>query len=368
MSEERRPLIVLTGGGTAGHVSPALALAECLADRFELVFAGSPYGPEKGLALAAGLSFVGVMSAGLARKGFLARARALVVTGWGLAQASAQLRRLRPKAVVGTGGYVSGPVGWAAGQLRVPLYLLEPDARLGVANRLLAAKARRLFLGFPDLQDALPEALRQKSIGTGLPVRRAIGGVDRTLARQRLGLDPEKPVLLVFGGSLGAQALNQVAEKLAWSELGPDVQLIWATGRRYRAAVHTGSLPGRVVVPYLDDMAAAMAAADLALTRAGAGTVAELAQAGLPAVLVPSFNVSDDQQLENARRLALSGGAVVIEESALQSPDTLARIVTLLHDRQALAAMSRGIRQAVPLGAAQRIADILIEDLLEVLP
>ncbi len=368
MSDQRRPLIVLTGGGTAGHVSPALALAERLSDRFELVFAGSPYGPEKGLALAAGLPFVPVIAAGLARKGLLARGRALAVTGWGLAQAAAHLRRLRPAAVVGTGGYVSGPVGWAAGQLRVPLYLLEPDARLGVANRLLAGKARRLFLGFPDMQDALPEALRRKSIGTGLPVRQAIGRMDSALARRRLGMAADKPVLLVFGGSLGAQALNQLAEKLVASGLGEDVQLIWATGRRYRAQVHTGSLPGRMVVPYLDDMAGAMAAADLALTRSGAGTVAELAQAGLPALLVPSPNVSDDQQMENARRVAGGGGALVVEEAALADPDTLVRIVTLLHDRTALAAMSRAIRQAVPADAAQRIADILAEDLLEVAP
>ena len=368
MSEPGKPLIVLTGGGTAGHVSPALALAECLSDRFELVFAGSPYGPEKGLALAAGLPFVGVMAAGLARKGMLARARALAVTGWGLAQASAQLRRLKPKAVVGTGGYVSGPVGWASGQLHVPLYLLEPDARLGVANRLLAGRARRLFLGFPDLQDALPEALRRKSVATGLPVRQAIGQVDRTLARHRLGLDPGRPVLLVFGGSLGAKALNQAAERLAEPGSHFDLQLIWATGRRYRAETHIASLAGRVVVPYIDDMAGAMAAADLALTRSGAGTVAELAQAGLPAVLVPSVNVSDDQQIENARRAALSGGAVVIEETALGEDATLERIVGLLGDRETLAAMSRGIRRAVPLGAAQRIAEILAEDLLEVLP
>lgn len=359
-----RPLIVLTGGGTAGHVSPALALAERLAERFDLVFAGSPYGPEKGLALAAGLRFVPVTAAGLARKGVLARMRALAMTGWGLAQAAAHLRRLRPRAVVGTGGYVSGPVGWAAGQLHIPLYLLEPDARLGVANRLLARKARRLFLSFPDLAARLPEPLRHKAVGTGLPVRQAIGRVDRHQARQQMGLDPERPVLLVFGGSLGAVALNQMAERVASAPEAADVQLIWATGRRYRARVAVGPGPGRVVVPYLEDMASAMAAADLALTRAGAGTIAELAQSGLPALLVPSPNVSDDQQLENARRVEGAGGGLVIAEVDLAAEATLAQILDLLHDPSRLVSMRDGMRRTVPAGAAERIADMLIADLL----
>lgn len=360
-----RPLIVLTGGGTAGHVSPALALAERLDRHFDLVFAGSPYGPEKGLALSAGLTFLPVAAAGLARKGLMAQVRALAMTGWGLAQAAAHLRRLRPRAVVGTGGYVSGPVGWAAGQLGVPLYLLEPDARLGVANRLLAAKARRIFLGFPDLAERLPEALRAKAVGSGLPVRRAIGQIDRAQARRQMGLDSDRPVLLIVGGSLGSAALNRMAERVAAAREAADVQLIWATGRRYRAAVATGAGPGRVVLPYLDDMASALAAADLALTRAGAGTVAELAQSGLPAVLVPSPNVSDDQQLENARRVEAAGGGLVVAEEDLDSLSTLTQILALLADRRRLEEMSAGMRRAVPVGAAERIAAILIEDLLE---
>jgi UDP-N-acetylglucosamine--N-acetylmuramyl-(pentapeptide) pyrophosphoryl-undecaprenol N-acetylglucosamine transferase len=260
------------------------------------------------------------------------------------------LRRRQPDAVLGAGGYVAGPMVLAARALRMPAALAEADAHLGLANRLAAPFARRVFLAYP-----LPGRDGRRYRVTGRPVPGTSAALPRREARARLGLPEEGPLLLVFGGSQGALALNELAVD-AFGAAGPPV--LHLCGERYydelrprvtRADYH--------LLPYTDEFGAALGAADLALARAG-GSVWELAAAGVPAVLVPSPNVTADHQSKNARHFEQGGGAVVVAEAELPRVPHVVR--SLLADPDRLAAMSEAMRRIARPEAADEIAQELI--------
>jgi UDP-N-acetylglucosamine--N-acetylmuramyl-(pentapeptide) pyrophosphoryl-undecaprenol N-acetylglucosamine transferase len=259
------------------------------------------------------------------------------------------LRRRRPDAVLGAGGYVAGPMVLAARLSRIPCALTEADAHLGLANRLAAPLAERVFL-------ALPLGLHgEKYRAVGRPIPAASHAVERAEARRRLGLDEDARVVLVFGGSLGARLLNDLALD-AWAEAGPAV--IHLCGERdYPELQGRASRPDYILEPFVEEIGVAYGAADVVLARAG-GSVWELAAAGLPAVLVPGAFATGQHQEKNARWFADAGGAVVVPESeAARAP----RVVEeLLDDPDRLAAMAAAMRAVAKPDAAEEIADELI--------
>lgn len=314
-----------------------------------MTFAGSPDRVEARLVPELGYVFDAFAAAGLPRRPGPTLVRSAVRAAGAPAACLRILDRRRPHAVLGAGGYVAGPMVLAARLRRIPRALMEADAHLGLANRLAAPFADRVFLAFPlGSRDGKYRAV-------GRPIPAASRAVERGEARDRLGLAPDGPVVLVFGGSLGARLLNEIA-LAAWAEAGPDV--IHLCGERdYPELRERVSRPGYLLLPFLAEIGRAYGAADVALARAG-GSVWELAAAGLPAVLVPGAFATGGHQEKNAGRFAEAGGAVVVpEEEAARSPQV---VEELLADAGRLAEMAAAMRAAAKPDAAEEIADELV--------
>ncbi len=348
-----RRYAVMAGGGTAGHLQPALAIAEALVDRGHdrgsIEFVGSERGQDAETLDGRGFPFTLLPGRGVVRSLAPRDLVGNVVSLAGLAVAAVGGLRLvareRPRVVVSVGGYASLPAALAAVMLRIPLVLVNTDAVPGAANRLFGRFARASAVGWEGVR--LPRA-----VVTGTPVRPEIGAVrrapaDRIAARRLLGLPPDRALVAVFGGSLGARSLNRCVEGLSarW-ERRSDVAIYHIVGRRDWDG-RTGDGPGGadhpglvlVRVPFEERMAAVYAAADVVVCRAGAMTVAELAVAGVPAVLVPLPGAPGDHQTANGRVLERAGAAVLLAD-ALCEPARLDGILDgLLSDRGALDAM-----------------------------
>jgi UDP-N-acetylglucosamine--N-acetylmuramyl-(pentapeptide) pyrophosphoryl-undecaprenol N-acetylglucosamine transferase len=312
-------------------------------------FAGSPDRIEAQLVPDAGFPFDSFRISGLPRRPGLAQVRAVLLAGRAPAACGRILAARQPHVVLGGGGYVAGPMVYAAWRKRIPAALTEADAYLGLANRLAAPFARRVFLAYP-----IAGRSGSKYRVVGRPVAHSLA-VTPAEARRRFGLPEEGPVLLVFGGSLGAQALNELALD-AFADEGPAV--LHLCGERYLARLEERPRrTGYRLLAWTDDFPAALAAADLVLARAG-GSVWEVAAAGRPAVLVPSPNVTADHQTRNARYFEAAGGAVVVAERDLERVPGVVR--KLLADDARLAAMGMAMRGAAKPGAADEIAEELI--------
>jgi UDP-N-acetylglucosamine--N-acetylmuramyl-(pentapeptide) pyrophosphoryl-undecaprenol N-acetylglucosamine transferase len=348
---------VIAAGGTAGHVVPALAVAHALGARgADVVFIGGERA-ETELVLAAGYPLHALRVAGIDRRSPLRAGRAVLLAGLATARARRLLRSIGADAVLGGGGYVAGPVGLAAWSGRIPLALTEADSHLGVANRLLAPLARRVFLSFP-----LPGRGGRNYLVTGRPVPADTGRADRRAARERFGIPLEARCLLVFGGSLGARRLNHAAIEAFGAEA--PCAILHASGRRdhdelrHRLA-ELGSPPHYRLVPYVAPFADALAAADLVAARAG-GSVLEVAAAGLPSILVPYPHATADHQTANARYMERAGAAVMVPDAELDGPRLAREVSALLEAPERLEAMAAAARAASRPDAADRIADELL--------
>lgn len=348
---------MIAAGGTAGHVVPALAVADALRARgAEVEFVGGERA-EAELVPAAGYPFHRLRVEGIDRENPLRAARALLLAGRATVQARALLRRLAPGAVLGGGGYVAGPVGLAARSLGVPIVLTEADSHLGMTNRMLAPLARRVFLAFPieGREGSLWEV-------SGRPVPAGTGAADRAAARQRLGIGEGEACVLVFGGSLGARRLNDATVD-AFGAAAP-AAVLHASGRRdhddlRRRLDALGSPPHYHLHPYIEPFADALAAADLAVARAGGG-VQELLVAGLPSVLVPYPHATADHQTKNARWAERAGAAVVVPDAELDGPRLAREVAALLGAPQRMDEMAKAARAAARPDAAERIAEELL--------
>jgi UDP-N-acetylglucosamine--N-acetylmuramyl-(pentapeptide) pyrophosphoryl-undecaprenol N-acetylglucosamine transferase len=326
-------------------------VAEALRARgVTVTFAGSPDRVEARLVPERGYAFDAFPIAGMPRRPGAALVRAVALALVSPVACARILARRDPDVVLGGGGYVAGPMVFAAWLRRVPAALTEADAHLGLANRLAAPFARRVFL-------ALPVNGRRgaKYAAVGRPVPERSRAVAREEARAELGLPAEAPVVLVFGGSLGARVLNELAVG-AWGDAGPAV-LHLCGERDYELLRPRVSRPDYRLLPFLDRIGLAYGAADVAVARAG-GSVWELAAAGLPAVLVPGAFATGSHQDKNARWFERAGGAVVVPEAAVARVPAL--VAELLADPDRLAAMADAMRSAARPDAAERIADELV--------
>jgi UDP-N-acetylglucosamine--N-acetylmuramyl-(pentapeptide) pyrophosphoryl-undecaprenol N-acetylglucosamine transferase len=337
---------------------PALAVADALRDSgAEVVFVGGERA-EAELVPRAGYPFHAIQVAGIDRHNPLKAARAVCLALLALPRALRLLRRARPGVVIGGGGYVAGPVGLAAVLLRIPLLLTEADSHLGMANRLLAPLARRVFLSFP-----LAGRSGRKYVVSGRPVPTGTGQADREEARRRFGISAGEQCLLVFGGSLGARTLNEAAVD-AFGAAAP-CTVLHASGRRDYEALRAkldalGSPPHYHLHPYIEPFADALAAADLVAARAG-GSVLEVAATGLPSVLVPYPHATADHQTRNARWMEQAGAAVVVPDAELDGPRLAREVAALIGSPARLSSMAAAARRVAKPDAALTIAHAALE-------
>jgi UDP-N-acetylglucosamine--N-acetylmuramyl-(pentapeptide) pyrophosphoryl-undecaprenol N-acetylglucosamine transferase len=316
-----------------------------------VTFAGSPDRVEARLVPEAGFELDSFPSSGLPRRPGVELVRSLLRAGGAVRESRRILKRRRPDVVLGAGSYVAGPMVLAAATMRIPTALTEADAHLGLANRLAAPFAKRVFLSY-ELDGLGPPKYRV----VGRPIPRTSRAIPRAEARSRLRLPEEVPVLGVFGARAGAKSLNELAVD-TWGGGGP-VVLHLSGDRDYEALRPRVERPDYHLLPTVDDFGAALSAVDLALCRSG-GTVWELAAAGLPAVLVPYPHATADHQTKNARYFERGGGAVVVPESSLAEAPVL--VERLLSDRDRLVEMSAAMKRLAREDAADRIAEEVIE-------
>ena len=342
------PRIVIGAGGTAGHVVPALAVADALRDEgADVVFVGGERA-ELELVPAAGYELHRLRVVSLPRRRPLRAARAAAIDAGAVRHARRLLGTLRPGAVLGAGGYVAGPVGLAAVLRRTPLVLMEADSHLGLTNRLLAPSARRVCLAFPI---AGRESARYRVTGRPIPAP----AVDRSAARARFGIAPEETCVLVFGGSLGARSINVAAVE---AFAGARFHVLHAAGERDLGSLESPG-PHYDLRGYIAEFGEALVASDLVVARSG-GSVFEIAAHGRPAVLIPYPHATADHQTTNARFMEQAGAAVVIPDAELTAPRLAQVVGQLLADRPRLAAMGRAAAGLARPDAAREIAHELM--------
>lgn len=349
--------ILIGGGGTGGHIYPALALARhALAEDTgtEVLFVGSASGLESKIVPSAGFSLVTIPARGFQRN---LRQLALVIRDLlnGLNRAGIIINEFRPNVVLGTGGYVAAPLVLSALLKRYPVVIHEQNALPGLVNRWLAPFVKRVCLSFAETEKRMPPFSR--STYTGNPRASEVITLKRADGCRHFNLDPLQKNILIYGGSRGALRLNEVVTAyLKENILPPGVNVIYVTGEIYYHAVYEelGELLTRIkLFPYLDQMPEALAAADLVVTRSGATTLAEITALGIPALLVPSPNVVNNHQYYNARILADAGAAILINEKDFNQIRLHREIDRLIEKPELLEEMSRCSRKmGVPDAAA----------------
>jgi UDP-N-acetylglucosamine--N-acetylmuramyl-(pentapeptide) pyrophosphoryl-undecaprenol N-acetylglucosamine transferase len=351
--------VLLAGGGTAGHTSPLLATADALRrlrPDVEITCLGTSRGIETRVVPEAGYPLELIPPVPLPRKpnaDFFkvpARLRAAVKATHEV------IDRVQPDVIVGYGGYVSMPAYLAARKRRLPLVIHEQNAVPGIANRAGARIARRVVVSFPGTP-------LKKAEYVGLPIRSMISGLDRPArraeGREFFGLDPDRPTLLVTGGSQGARRLNQAVSGAAGPLARAGVQVLHAEGKHGGAAPDATDVP-YVVVDYIDRMDLAFAAADLVLCRSGANSVTEAAAVGLPAVFVP-LPIGNGEQSKNAAPVVEAGGAILVDDADLTTEWVVGTVPALAADRPRLAAMGAAASAVIPRDADERLARIVLE-------
>lgn len=353
--------IMITGGGTGGHTSPAIAVFEELRKRdpqLRAQWVGCAGRIEERLSKSLGIPFRAIPVAGWPRR----RGPRQVWVGLkllaSLMRSAILLRSFRPQVVFGVGGYVSLPLVWVAQWFGIPTVIHEQNRRLGMANRLLAPKATRIFLSFEDTRGDFPE---ERAAVVGNPVRsQFVTPPDLETARQALSLAPDAPVLLVCGGSQGARSINEALIACLPDLVAAGVQVLWATGdldydRALCAAEDAG---GTIrVFRFLDDMATAFAAADLVVGRSGASTTAELAVMGKPCILVPYPKATDDHQMQNAQAFDEAGAGRILDDALCDGAALGSMVASMFADEAALEAMGRHARSLGNPLASEVIAE-----------
>lgn len=356
------PKIIISGGGTGGHVFPAIAIADALKARqpeSRILFVGALGRMEMDRVPKAGYEIVGLPIAGLQRRLTTKNLNFPFKLLASLRKARKIVSDFQPQIAVGVGGYASGPVLRSAASRGVPTLVQEQNSFPGITNRILAKKATAVCVAYPDMNKWFPD---HKIILTGNPVRKEVLDFagKREEAAKAFGLSPDKTTVLVVGGSLGARTINESVENLLEMFQAGEFQMIWQTGKHYadraQNAVRARNLANVVATPFIERMDLAYAMADLVVSRAGAMSVSELTLAGKPSILIPSPNVAEDHQTKNAKALADRDAAVLIPDDAAKRklPEVLSKI---LGDASWRARLSENAKTLALPDAAEKIAD-----------
>lgn len=365
---------ILTCGGTAGHINPALAVAGRLRELMpdcEILFIGAEGKMEMELVPLEGYKIeplkITNISRGHSLEAIIHNLDTLKNVAVSTREAKRIMREFKPDVVIGTGGYVCYPVLMAASELKIPTAVHESNAVPGLTTKLLAEHVDKVMVGFEESRGAYHHP--EKVEVTGTPVRGEFAAYSKALAKRELGLDPDEPLVVSVWGSLGAAHMNKImGELITMMDDSRPFRLIHSVGTRYfedfmsalRQRAPDFARFGADVRKYIYDMPRVMAAADLILCRAGASTLSELAYMGKPVIIVPSPNVTNNHQEKNARVLEKAGGAKVFLEGEFDAPALMDTVRGLLGDSAQLEAMSQAMLSLAVPGATDRICDIIL--------
>jgi UDP-N-acetylglucosamine--N-acetylmuramyl-(pentapeptide) pyrophosphoryl-undecaprenol N-acetylglucosamine transferase len=356
--------VMISGGGTGGHTSPASAIVQELRKRDAKLYVqwvGKPGAIEERVAKSLGVTFRGVSATGWPRKPGPKQLSAAFKMGVSLLRALQYVRSFQPQVAVGVGGYVSLPTLLAAQWLGVPTFVHEQNKRLGMANRFLAKRATHVFLSYPDSVGDYP---RDRATVVGNPVREGFAAPpERDAAKQALGFRADLPLVLVVGGSQGAQSINRAVAGCLKLLSPNSAQVLWMTGRdgaeeAQRAAAEAPV--NAVAKTFIDDMVTACAAADLIISRAGASSTAELAAVGRASVLVPYPFATDDHQTANAQAFVEAGASVLMPDKDCTAESLAQLLQKLLADAPRRAEMEQAALSLAKPHAAEVIVDALL--------
>lgn len=356
--------VIISGGGTGGHIFPAISIANALRRRFptaDILFVGADNRMEMERVPAAGYPIEGLEICGFDRKNIFRNISVLIKLRKAMARAKSIIKNFNPQIVIGVGGFASGPTLKAAQKLGIPTLIQEQNSYAGVTNKLLAKKAKRICVAYEGMNRFFPA---ENIVMTGNPVRKNL--LDSTLtARQakiKLGFNPDRPLVLIVGGSLGARTINEsVATSLDLLTTN-GTQILWQTGKNYandEALKASEGKPGIIATPFIFNMDVAYAAADLVVSRSGAGSISELQLLGKASILVPSPNVAEDHQRKNALALVCNHAAIMVEDHECKArlAQEVNRLIAEPLERQKL---SQNIIKMAIHNSDEKIVDELI--------
>jgi UDP-N-acetylglucosamine--N-acetylmuramyl-(pentapeptide) pyrophosphoryl-undecaprenol N-acetylglucosamine transferase len=365
--------ILFAGGGTAGHINPAIAIANHIREEHpeaEIAFVGTPKGMENRLVPKEDYPLYHIDIQGFQRKLTPKNVATLYKAVRSLHESGKIIRGFKPDVVVGTGGYVSGPVLYKAAQMGIPTAIHEQNAFPGMTSKILSRVVDRVLISFDSSRKFFTKVPQEKMILTGNPIRDNMSRLTREEAKEAIGVNPDMPLLVCFAGSLGAEAINRVMEEMLQTHKDDHrMTVIWATGERYFDEI-SGRLQPVLSQPqyqhihvqrYIYNMDQVMAAADLLVCRSGAITLSELACLGKAAVLIPSPNVTGNHQYYNAKAFADIGGAVLVEEKDLTAEGVYAHLDRLLVHPEELHRMEEQVRTVAYPKATAHICSLILD-------
>ncbi len=362
MKKEYR--IIISGGGTGGHIFPALSIADAIRSKHpnaKILFVGANNRMEMQRVPDAGYDIVGLPIAGFDRKHLWKNIKVLWLILKSQLMAKKIIKDFAPQVAVGVGGYASGPTLKMAASMKIPTLIQEQNSYAGVTNKILAKSAKMICVAYEGMERFFPH---EKIKLTGNPVRKSLLDMrtNRLKAMEEMGLDPQKPCVLIVGGSLGARSINEsIINNLDIVKANPDIQFIWQTGKLYyeemvARAEKAGKPSNITITDFVSNMANALSAANLVVSRAGAGSISEFALLGKAVILVPSPNVSEDHQTKNAMALVDKNAAIYIAD-AKANEELLATTVATVKDEKKLAELESNIVKMAKPNAAQEIAE-----------
>ena len=365
MKKEYR--IIVSGGGTGGHIFPALSIADAIKSKHpdaKILFVGADNRMEMQRVPDAGYEIVGLPIAGFDRKNLLKNIRVLWLILKSQRMAKKIIKKFAPYAVVGVGGYASGPTLKMAASMNIPTLIQEQNSYAGVTNKILAKSAEKICVAYDGMERFFP---KEKIELTGNPVRKSLIEMrtNRNEAVKALGLDENKKCVLIVGGSLGARSINEaVIANIETIRENKDIQFIWQTGKLYfeemkKRCATIGKPENLTITDFVSNMAAALGAADLVISRAGAGSISEFALLGKAVILVPSPNVSEDHQTKNAMALVEKDAAIHIPDAKAKEEMIKTAVETVL-DAQRIATLEKNVEKLGKPNAAEVIADEVI--------
>ena len=367
--EIKEPLrVIVSGGGTGGHIFPAVSIANAIKAEYpdaEILFVGAEGRMEMQRVPAAGYKIIGLPIAGFDRKNLLKNVVVLYKIAKSQWKARKIIKEFKPHVVVGVGGYANGPTLKTAGQMGIPTLIQEQNSYAGVTNKLLAKSAKKICVAYDGMERFFPA---EKIIKTGNPVRQNLldAKVTKAEATESFGLDPKKRTVLVIGGSLGARTVNEsILQHIEDIREAKDVQFIWQTGKYYSEEIHMAlakedPVQNMKVTDFISNMDNAYAAADLVISRAGASSISELCLLKKPCILVPSPNVAEDHQTKNALALSTKGAAIFVKDSDARNELIPLALKTVVDDAQ-LASLSENVGKLAYHDSAKKIADEVVK-------
>lgn len=354
---------ILSGGGTGGHIYPAIAIANELKSRFpsaEFLFVGAQDKMEMQKVPQSGYSIEGLWIAGLQRKLTLQNAMFPLKLVNSLWKSRKIIKKFKPDVVIGTGGFASGPLLQVANSLNIPTVIQEQNSYPGITNKLLSKKANAICVAYENLERFFP---KDKIVFTGNPVRQDILDIDskRSEALSYFNLDENKKTLLIIGGSLGARRINQLIAKELDFLRNNNLQIFWQCGNLYMADYkHFSEIENVQVVSFIDRMDLIYAAADFVISRAGASSVSELCLVGKPTIFIPSPNVAEDHQTKNAKAIVDKNGALLIKESELDEKFESV-FNKLIHDENLQKSLSENMKKLAKPNATKDIVEQIVK-------